>query len=184
MSEEERLVRAKEKLTVLLTRKEEEKFARQQQQQLMQQQQQQRAARASLSTHDINDFMSQYCGEQVIIPPAPNAPPLPTLPPPAEPILSSALAKLRAKKAALAGGPPPPLPPQPLMLALDKLRKIHEPRPILNPMFAGTSMVPPPMTDYNYSGRMSPQKKRPAPEMDFESYKRFKIQVRNLKLIH
>ena len=191
MSEEERLARAKEKLTVFLTTKAEARFAaqQQQQQQLQQQQlqqqlqQQQRAAAArSLTSHDINNFMSQYCGEQVAMVPAPNAPPLPPLPPPAEPTLSSALAKLRAKKAAREGGPvppplppqgPPPLPQQSLLLALDKLRNIHEPRPI-NPMFGGGLGTMP------GTGRMSPQIKRPAAEteMDFESYKRLKLQVR------
>ena len=188
MSEEERLARAKEKLTVFLTTKAEARFAaqQQQQQQLQQQQlqqqlqQQQRAAAArSLTSHDINNFMSQYCGEQVAMGPAPNAPPLPPLPPPAEPTLSSALAKLRAKKAAREGGPvppplppqgPPPLPQQSLLLALDKLRNIHEPRP----MFGGGLGTMP------GTGRMSPQIKRPAAEteMDFESYKRLKLQVR------
>ena len=184
MSEEERLARAKEKLTVFLTTKAEARFAAQQQQQQQQQlQQQQRAAAArSLTSHDINNFMSQYCGEQVAMVPAPNAPPLPPLPPPAEPTLSSALAKLRAKKAAREGGPvppplppqgPPPLPQQSLLLALDKLRNIHEPRSI-NPMFGGGLGTMP------GTGRMSPQIKRPAAEteMDFESYKRLKLQVR------
>ena len=179
LSEEERLARAKEKLTVFLTTKAEARFAAQQQQQLQQQQQQQRAAERSLTSHDIDNFMSQYCGEQVAMVPAPNAPPLPPLPPPAEPTLSSALAKLRAKKAAREGGPvPPPLPPQglpplpqqSLLLALDKLRNIHEPRP----MFGGGLGTMP------GTGRMSPQIKRPAAEteMDFESYKRLKLQVR------
>jgi len=108
--------------------------------------QQQKAQQSRVSDNDINDFMNTYCGgaQEPSYPmvPAAGAPPLPPLPPPAppaEPALSSALAKLRAKKAAkqLSLPPPPPPPPQqpPLMMALEKLRKINEPvNPIYNPM--------------------------------------------------
>jgi hypothetical protein len=179
LTEEERVAGAKEKLSVLLTRKAQESIQRQA---LLQMQQQQKR----VTDHDINDFMSKYCGgpetiaQQYPMPGILSAPPLPSVPPPAEPALSSALAKLRAKKAARAAGvqPPPPVAtqqqPPPLMLALEKLRKIHEPS---NPM-----MPQPPLPAYPYpsGGRISPQSnKRPAPgtDMEFENYKRLRMQV-------
>ena len=184
------MARAKEKLTVLLTRKTEESIAAQQQRQAvlqMQQQQQQQQQQKRVTDTDINDFMSKYCGggpepvaQHYPMAGPSSAPPLPPLPPPAEPALSSALAKLRAKKAARAAAVQAQAQQQqqqqapPLMLALEKLRKIHEPS---NPM-----MAQPPLPAYPYpsSGRISPQSgKRPAPGMDmeFENYKRLRLQV-------
>lgn len=144
LSEEDKLSNAKEKLTIILRRKAEEKLMQLQKFQQMQQ-------RPSLSDHDINDFMKSYCGGEETMttttsssssatqPPLPPGNPPPSQPESSEPTLSSALAKLRAKKAARAAAVAseqvpvqPPLPasqPAPLMLALEKLRKIHEPQP-------------------------------------------------------
>lgn len=182
LTEEERIARAKEKLSILLTRKAHEQLAAQQ---LLAQQAQQ----ARLSENDLTDFMSEYCGRvqrpSYTMAPVEGAPPLPALPPPpppAEPTLSSALAKLRAKKAAkqmplnpqmLSAEPPPPPPPQqpPLMMALERLRKIHDPSapppaPPSYPASLGAQAYP-------HSGT-----KRPPSVPDFDpDAKRFRHQV-------
>ena len=157
------MARAEEKLSVVLSRKAHEQLAAKQ----LQQQQQQKP---KVSEYDLSDFMNKYCVEQSYpMAPAKGAPPLPSEPPPpppAEPTLSSALAKLRAKKAAKHQLPAAVPHQPPLMMALEKLRMIHDP---VNPA-TSQPQIPP----YPHPSGV----KRPAPfsESEYEGHKRFRPQ--------
>ena len=107
LTEEEKLVKAKEKLSMILKHKAEEQKEEQERQ---------------ISDNEINNFMSQWCVDQKGPEDDNIMNPVVQARMDSQPAFSSALAKLRAKKQQRAGPRS-----QQLSLALSKLKKIHEP---------------------------------------------------------